>query len=86
MSKLKIIFINHPREQPAMKLTVNGKELNLENVSTLRELLEHLDIKAGRVVVERNESEIISRSDFEKTRLHEGDRLEILNFVGGGTC
>jgi thiamine biosynthesis protein ThiS len=67
-----------------MKLTVNGKELNLENVSTLRELLEHLDIKTGRVVVERNETEIISRSDFEKTRLNEGDRLEILNFVGGG--
>jgi len=69
-----------------MKLTVNGKELNLENVSTLRELLEHLDIKTGRVVVERNETEIISRSDFEKTRLNEGDRLEILNFVGGGAC
>ncbi len=69
-----------------MKLTVNGKEMHIENISTVQELLSSLEINPGRIVVERNESEIISRSDFATVRLQDGDRLEILNFVGGGTC
>lgn len=48
------------------------------------QLLIQLGIQPGRVVVERNESEIISRSKFEEVFLHDGDKLEILNFVGGG--
>jgi thiamine biosynthesis protein ThiS len=69
-----------------MKLTVNGKEMHIENISTIQELLNLMEINPGRIVVERNESEIISRSDFATVRLQDGDRLEILNFVGGGTC
>jgi thiamine biosynthesis protein ThiS len=46
-------------------------------------LLKDLDIRADRVAVELN-LEILNRSDFETRGLREGDRLEILSFIGGG--
>jgi thiamine biosynthesis protein ThiS len=42
-----------------------------------------LDMKAGRVAVELNRN-IISREHWATTNLAEGDRLEIVHFVGGG--
>ncbi len=68
-----------------MKIIVNGKEVDIANGSTVGKLLVQLDIKPGRVVVERNEDEIISRSRFEEVVLNDGDQLEVLNFVGGGS-
>ncbi len=67
-----------------MKILVNGKEMEITEGLNITRLLTQLGIHAGRVVVERNESEIISRSKFEEAMIHEGDKLEILNFVGGG--
>lgn len=67
-----------------MKIIVNGKEMDISERFNVTQLLIQLGIQAGRVVVERNESEIISRSKFEEVFLHDGDKLEILNFVGGG--
>jgi thiamine biosynthesis protein ThiS len=46
-------------------------------------LLHELDIRADRVAVELN-LEILDRHDFETRGLREGDRLEILSFIGGG--
>ena len=67
-----------------MKVRVNGKDMEISNGLNIQQLLMQLGIKPGRVVVERNEAEIISRSKFEEVVLSEGDRLEVLNFVGGG--
>ena len=58
--------------------------MEISNGLNIQQLLMQLGIKPGRVVVERNEAEIISRSKFEEVVLSEGDRLEVLNFVGGG--
>ena len=67
-----------------MKITVNGKDMEISTGANIHQLLSQLGIQSGRVVVERNESEIINRSKFEQVVLSEGDRLEVLNFVGGG--
>ena len=47
------------------------------------DLLRELDIRTERVAVELN-LEILDRKEFELRGLKEGDRLEILSFIGGG--
>ena len=65
-----------------MKLVVNGDNIN-SNANTVQELLGELRIKPERVAVEVNLS-IIKKSDYDSCRLKDGDRIEIVNFVGGG--
>jgi len=66
-----------------MKLIINGEERSLENVSSLTSLLVQLGLKADRVAVELNR-EIAARASWDSTQLKDGDRLEIVQFVGGG--
>ncbi|HKU25507.1 MAG TPA: sulfur carrier protein ThiS [Candidatus Sulfotelmatobacter sp.] len=69
-----------------MKLQINGEEQVFENASssfTLSALVENLGMKADRVAVEVNR-EIVPRDQWTQTCLKEGDRLEIVHFVGGG--
>jgi len=46
-------------------------------------LIEQLGMKGDRVAVELNR-EIVARADWTQTRLNDGDRLEVVHFVGGG--
>ena len=66
-----------------MQLFINGKPQNLPEPLTLSQLIEHLGMKGDRVAVELNR-EIVSRTHWQETQLREGDRLEIVHFVGGG--
>ena len=66
-----------------MALVVNGKERTAPAGVTVRGYLESLDLRPELVVVERNR-EILSRDDYDDVRLQEGDRLELVHFVGGG--
>ena len=66
-----------------MQLTVNGEFLTMSDVETLQELLNKLKIDSGRVIVEINLS-IVRKSEYSTFRLHDGDKVEIVNFVGGG--
>ena len=68
-----------------MKLQINGEERELPDGLTLAELLHQLGMKADRVAVELNR-EIVRRELWPQTRLQEGDRLEIVQFVGGGVA
>ena len=68
-----------------MKLIINGEERSFENVSSLTSLLQILGLKADRVAVELN-LEIVARGIWDSTFLKDGDRLEIVQFVGGGSC
>ena len=65
-----------------MKLTING-EPQLSSAETLGALIEHLGMKPDRVAIELNR-EIVPRDQWPQTPLHDGDRLEIVHFVGGG--
>ncbi len=69
-----------------MKLQINGEARNFDALPTpftLAALLELLTMKADRVAVELN-LEIVPRDRWTTTQLHEGDKLEIVHFVGGG--
>jgi thiazole synthase len=64
-------------------VTVNGKPRRVPDGVSLFELLERLDVQPNRVVVEHNR-EIRRKEDFKATRVHAGDELELVYFVGGG--
>jgi thiamine biosynthesis protein ThiS len=66
-----------------MIVTLNGKEKEFAAPLTVRELLEALDLDSTRVAVELN-LEILPRDQFSENLLKEGDRLEVVQFVGGG--
>jgi thiamine biosynthesis protein ThiS len=66
-----------------LKIIVNGEQREIESGTTLASLIKSLDLGAVRVAVERN-FEIVPRAQHEATALAEGDRLEIVTFVGGG--
>ena len=65
-----------------MKITINGQEQTSDPI-TLAQLIEQLGMKQDRVAVELNRN-IIRREKWPETNLAEGDRLEIVHFVGGG--
>jgi thiamine biosynthesis protein ThiS len=66
-----------------MKLQINGEARDFNPPLTLATLLDQLEMKADRVAIELNRS-IVARDQWAKTSLAEGDRLEIVHFVGGG--
>ncbi len=67
----------------SMKLLINGEERSFDDDLTLAALVEQLGVKADRVAVELNQI-IVRRDAWGGTRLRDGDRLEIVHFVGGG--
>ena len=68
-----------------MKLVINGDDQLVDGPITLRGLIEHLGMKADRVAVELN-FDIVPRQQWVETQLADGDRLEIVHFVGGGSA
>ena len=67
----------------AVKIAVNGEEKEIANGLSIGGLLDQLQIRSARVVVELNRN-IVSRDAYGATMLSEGDKLEIVHFVGGG--
>ena len=65
-------------------MTVNGDPMDLENGMTAAALLDQLKLNPGLVVVELNLN-ILKRDDLAKAALNEGDQVEIVHFVGGGS-
>jgi thiazole synthase len=63
---------------------VNGKPRVVPSGLSLLELLERLDVQPSRVVVEHNR-EIRRKEDFKSARVRDGDELELVYFVGGGS-
>jgi thiamine biosynthesis protein ThiS len=66
-----------------MNLTING-ETQISSAETLGALVEGLGMKPDRLAIELNR-EIVPRDQWPQTPLHDGDRLEIVHFVGGGS-
>jgi thiamine biosynthesis protein ThiS len=66
-----------------MNLTING-DSQVCSDETLSALVDRLGMKPDRVAVELNR-EIVPREQWPKTSLRDGDRLEIVHFVGGGS-
>ena len=66
-----------------MLITLNGEPHELDGPLSVADLLLTLAIDPRRVAVEYNYT-ILRRPLFADTIVHEGDRIEIVNFVGGG--
>jgi thiamine biosynthesis protein ThiS len=66
-----------------MTLRLNGEERNFPEGLTVAALVSQLGMKPDRVAVELN-LEILPRALWEATTLKDGDRLEVVHFVGGG--
>lgn len=67
-----------------MEIIVNGESQDVPNQITIEELISRIGLRSDRLAVERNQ-EVVSRSQWPSVLLKEGDRLEIIHFVGGGT-
>lgn len=66
-----------------MQITLNGQLQNIENSKTVADLLEELQVAHKKTVVERNGTIVIEGMHQEES-LMDGDRIEIIHFVGGG--
>jgi thiamine biosynthesis protein ThiS len=67
-----------------MTLTINGEPREFSAISTLSDLVVQLGMKPDRVAVELNR-ELVRRDHWPTTQLADGDKLEIVHFVGGGS-
>ena len=66
-----------------MRVTINGEDRNLDHSMSVEQLLGDLGLDGGKVAVERN-LEIVPKSNYAATPVADGDRLEIVHFIGGG--
>ncbi len=66
-----------------MRLLINGDERTFADLSDIAALVAALGLDPRKVAVERN-LEIVPRSTYARARLSDGDRIEIVHFVGGG--
>jgi thiamine biosynthesis protein ThiS len=66
-----------------LRITLNGESYELDEPLSVADLLVRLSIDPRRVAVEHN-LVILRRPLFGETQIQEGDRVEIVNFVGGG--
>ena len=66
-----------------MTIVLNGDPHDVAGPLTLTALLAQLNIDPRRVAVEHNLN-VVRRANYDSTRIQDGDRIEIVNFVGGG--
>ena len=66
-----------------MRVELNGDPKELDEGTTLSTLIQQLSLAPERVAVELNR-EVVRRADWPRTTLADGDRVEVVHFVGGG--
>lgn len=67
----------------SVSIVLNGKSRTVRNGLTVADLLRDLELHPAMVVVERNRK-ILAREALQATPVEEGDRIELVHFVGGG--
>jgi thiamine biosynthesis protein ThiS len=67
-----------------VKVVINGEDREFTSVASLSDLLAQLGMKPDRVAVELNR-DLVPRDRWPATMLSDGDKLEIVHFVGGGS-
>ena len=66
-----------------LTIKLNGKEKQVQEETTVQDLLDELEVKTKMIVVEKN-LEILPKEDFTSCKVAEGDNIEIVSFFGGG--
>ena len=66
-----------------MKVFVNGKERTFDEGMTLSKMISALNLNVMGMIIERN-LEVVSKSEYDKMVLKNGDKVELIRLVGGG--
>ncbi|MBK7803248.1 MAG: sulfur carrier protein ThiS [Chloracidobacterium sp.] len=66
-----------------MTVYLNGETRHVTAETALAELLDQLSLPHQRIAIELNKT-VIRRADWPNTTVNEGDRIEVVHFVGGG--
>lgn len=67
-----------------MQLQINGEHVTVpENIQTITDLIEYFEINNPVFIVEHNEN-ILEKTDHAETSIKSGDKIEFVQFVGGG--
>lgn len=66
-----------------MRVTINGEERGFDAPMTVEKVLGEIGLDSKKVAVERN-LELVPKSQYAETSVKDGDRLEIVHFIGGG--
>src|SRR5262245_26679374 len=67
----------------SMRVLINGEEREMTGSVTLADLVERLDLSSQRVAIELNRN-VVRKKDWPETSVKDGDRIEVVHFVGGG--
>ena len=67
-----------------MTIILNGDPIDVAGPLTVSALLDQLGVDSRRVAIEHNLN-VIKRASYDSTQIQEGDQIEIVNFVGGGS-
>lgn len=67
----------------SLRIQVNGEPREVNDGSSLPELIAELQLKPQQIAIELNQ-QVIRRAKWATTMLRDGDRIEIVHFVGGG--
>ncbi|OPY68802.1 MAG: bifunctional sulfur carrier protein/thiazole synthase protein [Syntrophorhabdaceae bacterium PtaU1.Bin034] len=68
-----------------MKLSINGKEEEIGGELTVQELLAHRRVQSPEMVSVELNGAILRRNEFDTMKVKEGDVIEFLYFMGGGS-
>ena len=66
-----------------IKITVNGKQMQIIPKFTLKSLITKLKMPLNKIAIELNKK-IIDKRRISKIQLKKGDKIEIVHFIGGG--
>ncbi len=69
-----------------MKLVINGEEVTSKDGLSVNELLVEQEVKMPEMVSVEINGQILRRGEFDTTVLNEGDKVEFLYFMGGGSA
>ena len=72
-----------PGREVVRVVCVNGRDMEIESGKVLKDFLLEQGFTIGRIAVECN-GEIVPKAVYDKHLLKDGDKLEVVNFVGGG--
>ena len=71
------------RKKNKIKITVNGKQMTVNLKYSIKNLIDKLNLPIKKVAIELNR-EIVDKKRISKVILNSGDKIEIVNFIGGG--
>ena len=67
----------------SVKILINGEEKDLPGSISVSDLLDRFELPSQRVAIELNKN-VIRKRDWSETPVNDGDRIEVVHFVGGG--